>query len=72
MSRRKDFKLREKTLRVAVRRKFFAQVMLRNWHRLPREAVNFSPMEVFKARLHGSTDSLIWWEAISARQVGWN
>jgi len=33
------------------------------WHRLPREAVDASPLEAFKARLDGALGSLRWWGA---------
>ena len=34
--------------------------MVRHWHRLPREAVDAPPLEVFKARLDGALGNLVW------------
>jgi len=42
-----------------VRRKFFTQGMVRQWHRLPREAVDVPSLEAFKAMLDGALGSLI-------------
>jgi len=33
--------------------------VVRRWHRLPREAVDASSLEVFKARLDGALGSLV-------------
>jgi len=32
---------------------------VRHWHRLPREAVDASSLEAFKARLEGALGSLV-------------
>ena len=53
------FILKERLI-LNVRRKFFAQRMVRFWHRLPREAVDAPSMEAFKARLDGALGSLSW------------
>ncbi|KFO79066.1 hypothetical protein N303_02358, partial [Cuculus canorus] len=45
--------------RLDIRRKFFLVRVVRHWHRLPREAVDAPPLEVFKARLDGALGSLI-------------
>jgi len=37
--------------------------VVRQWHRLPREAVNALSLEVFKTRLNGALGRLIWWVA---------
>ena len=42
-----------------VKRKFFAQRVVRHWHRLPREVVDASCLEAVKARLNGALSSLI-------------
>jgi len=39
----------------------------RPWHRLPREAMDTQPLEVFKARQDGALDSLSWWVTILPR-----
>ncbi|KFO75761.1 hypothetical protein N303_00424, partial [Cuculus canorus] len=42
-----------------IRKNFFTMRMVRHWHRLPREAVDASSLEAFKARLDGALGSLI-------------
>jgi len=39
--------------------KFFTMRAVRCWHRLPREVVDASSLEVFKARLDGALGSLV-------------
>ena len=34
--------------------------VVRHWHRLPREVVNATSLEVFMARLDGALGSLSW------------
>ena len=46
--------------------------MVRNWHRLPREAVAVPSLKTFKARLDGALGSLIWWVAALPMAEGWN
>ncbi|KFZ49090.1 hypothetical protein N321_11021, partial [Antrostomus carolinensis] len=53
------FKLREGRFRLAIRRKFFTQRVVRHWSRLPREVVDAPSLETFKARLDGALGSLI-------------
>ncbi|KFQ27286.1 hypothetical protein N332_13324, partial [Mesitornis unicolor] len=53
------FKLEEGRFRVDIRKKFFTVRALRHWHRLPREAVDASSLEVFKARLDRALSSLV-------------
>ena len=43
-------------------KKFFTVRVVRHWHRLPREAVDAPSLEVFKPRLDGALDNLVWWE----------
>ena len=36
--------------------------VVKHWNRLPREAVDASSLEVFKARLDGALSSLVYWK----------
>ena len=36
--------------------------MVRHWDRLPREVVDASSLEMFKARLDGALSNLVWWK----------
>lgn len=54
-----DFKLKEGMLGLDVRRKIFAETVLRCCNRLPREAVDSLAQEVFKAKLDGALGKLI-------------
>ena len=46
-----------------MRRKILIQSEVRQWHRLPREAVDSPSLEVFKATFDGTFGSLSWWVA---------
>lgn len=39
-----------------IRRNFFMEAFVKNWNRLPREAVEFSSLEVFKRRADVARD----------------
>ena len=39
--------------------KFFTEIMVRCWNRLPREVVDAPSLEVFKARLDGALGSVL-------------
>jgi len=58
-----DFKLRQRRLRLDIRRKFFTQRVVTHWNRLPKEAVDAPSLEAFKARLDVALGSLVWWLA---------
>ena len=53
------FKLKEGRFRLAVRRKFFTQRVVRHWNRLPRQVVDAPSTELFKASLNGALANLI-------------
>ncbi|KFV44825.1 hypothetical protein N341_01601, partial [Tyto alba] len=53
------FNLKEGRFRLDVRKKFFTVRVLRHWNRVPREAVAFPSLEVFKARLDRALSNLI-------------
>ncbi|KFR12709.1 hypothetical protein N306_07707, partial [Opisthocomus hoazin] len=52
-------KLKEGRFRLDIRKKFFTMRMVKHWNRLPREAVDASSLEGFKARLDGVLSSLV-------------
>ena len=43
------------------RRKFFTQRVVTHWNRLPKEVLDVSSLEAFKARLDVALGSLVWW-----------
>ncbi|KGL86326.1 hypothetical protein N301_09017, partial [Charadrius vociferus] len=53
------FKLKEGRFRLDIRRKFFTVRVVRQWRRLPREAVDAPSLEVFKATLDRALDNLV-------------
>jgi len=53
-TRENGFRLKEERFRLDVKEKFFPQRVVRQWMRLPREAVAAQSQEVFKARLDGA------------------
>ncbi|KFO70105.1 hypothetical protein N303_09515, partial [Cuculus canorus] len=53
------YKLERGRFRLDIRRNFFTMRVVRNWHRLPREAVAAPSLEGFKARLDGALGSLV-------------
>lgn len=52
------------------RKKFLTERVVRHWNRLPREAVDVSPLEVFKARLDEALSNLV--EGVPAHGGSWN
>ena len=54
-----SFKPKESRFRLDVRKKFFTEMVMRIWNKLPRETVDAHSLEAFKARLDGILGSLI-------------
>ena len=46
--------------------------MLKNWNRLPKEAVDAPSLQAFMARLDVALGSLVWWLATLHIAGGWN
>ena len=58
-TRGNNFKLKEGRFRLAIRKKFFPVSVVRQWNRLPREAVAAPSLAVFQARLDGALSTLV-------------
>ena len=61
-TRGNGFQLEEDRFRLDSRKKFFTVMVVRSWHRLPREAVAAPSLAVFKARLDGALRNPVWWK----------
>jgi len=44
---------------LAIRKKLLTMRVVRHWHRLPRDIVDASSLELFKVRLDGGLSNLI-------------
>ncbi|KFV90883.1 hypothetical protein N326_07963, partial [Eurypyga helias] len=53
------FKLNVGRFRLAIRKKFFLERVVRHWNRFPREAVDAPSLAVFKARLDEALSNLV-------------
>ena len=62
-TRGNGLELRQRRLRLDIRRKFFTQRVMMHWNRLPKEVVDVPSLEAFKARLDVALGSLVWWLA---------
>ncbi|GAB0183591.1 hypothetical protein GRJ2_000824400 [Grus japonensis] len=58
-TRGNGFKQKEGRVRLDVRNSFFTVRVVRQWNRLPREAVEVPSLEVFKARLDGALGNVV-------------
>jgi len=61
-TRGNGFRLKKGRSSLDIRRKFFTMRVVRHWNRLSREVVYTPSLEVFKARLDGTLNNLVWWE----------
>jgi len=68
-TRGNEHKLRHRKFRLNMRRNFFPLRVTEPWHRLPREAVESPPLEIFKTRLDKVLCSLLWVTLLG--QEGW-
>jgi len=66
------FKLKDSRFSLDLRKKFSTMRVVRNWNRLPREAVAALSLEVSKARLGGALSNLVQWKVSLPMAGGWN
>jgi len=53
------FKLKEDRFRLDIRKELFMMVVVKHWHRLPREVVDAPLLEVFRARFDRALSNLV-------------
>ena len=53
--------LRQRRSRLDIRRNFFTQRVVTHCNRLPKEVVDTTSLDAFKARLDVALGSLVWW-----------
>lgn len=51
------FTLKDSRFTLGIRKKFFNVSMVRNWNKLPRQAVDFTTLEVLKTSLDGALNN---------------
>ena len=59
ITRGSGFRLREGRFSLDIRKRFFAVMVVRHWHRLPREVVDAPSLETCKPRLDQALSTLI-------------
>ena len=57
--RENSFRVEEGRCRRDIRKKLCTVRVVRHWNRLPREAVDATSLEAFKARLDGALSNLV-------------
>jgi len=62
-TRGNGLKLKQGRFRLDIRRKFFTQRVMTHLNMLPKDVVDASSLEAFKARLDVALGSLVWWLA---------
>jgi len=71
-TRGNGFELRQGRFRLGIRRKLFAQRVVKPGNRLARDVVDAPSLEAFEARLDVALGSLVWWLATLHIAGGWN
>ncbi|GAB0176365.1 hypothetical protein GRJ2_000101700 [Grus japonensis] len=69
-TRSSGFKLKESRFRLDIRKKFFTVRVVRHLNRLPREVVDASSLETFKARLDRALGNVVYWRVSLAMAGG--
>jgi len=71
-TRGNGFELRQGRFRLGIRRKLFAQRVVKPGNRLARDVVDAPSLEAFEARLDVALGSLVWWLVTLHIAGGWN
>ena len=61
--------LRQGRFKLDIRRKFYTQMVVTHWNRLPKEVVDAPPLEAFKAGCGSGQPSLVVGDPAHSRQV---
>jgi len=71
-TRGNGFELRQGRFRLGIRRKLFAQRVVKPGNRLARDVGDAPSLEAFEARLDVALGSLVWWLVTLHIAGGWN